>query len=133
MEQYKSTSDPLFTILNLKPVRNIIHATLAIRHFVLRSQYVRASSLAVRLALTALALAAVSLFALTLSAPIVFQGQVVSFQVSLVSNEDNYSPPLSASSPLPTPSAVPEADNSTKYFREYPLFMPGRGKCLALT
>jgi hypothetical protein len=98
------------SILDLPPLSTIIDATLAVRHRVLRNQYVGAASLTMRLALTALALAAVSLFALSLSAPMVFQGQTLTLQVSLTSTQ--------VDPPLPEPSAI---DNSTKYFCKHSL------------
>ena len=99
------------SLFDLPPVSTIIDATLAVRHSVLRSQYVRAAGLTMRLAVTALALAAASLFVLSLSAPMVFQGQIVTLQVSLISTQVNPAPPL------PSPSAA--ADNSSKYFCEH--------------
>jgi hypothetical protein len=99
-------------ILDLPPLPTIIDATLAVRHRVLRGQYVRAASLTMRLALTALALAAVSLFAFSFSAPMVFQGQILTLQVSLISTQVD--PPLSE------PLAV---DNSSKYFCKHSLIL----------
>lgn len=101
------------SLFDLPPASTIIDATLAVRHSVLRSQYVRSAGLTMRLALTALALAAVSLVVLSLSAPIVFHGQIVTLQVSLISTQADPAPP--------PPSSSAAADNSSKYFCEHTL------------
>src|SRR5450432_1997489 len=71
------------------PSAIIFHAILALRGFVVRSRYGRATGFIMRLALTAGTLVVILLLALSLTAPIIFHGQIVALQVNLVPSKQS--------------------------------------------